>query len=98
MDAEAYLVINDISVSFNNASGLCATFTQRQLYDASVSSALTDLTWEQFSGVTIAPSASRADNANGAYNGWQRNAYSGTGATNESLSFEQIPTQVLFYF
>ena len=32
------------------------------------------------------------DNSFTAYNGWQRNAYSGTGATADSLGFKQIPT------
>jgi hypothetical protein len=31
-------------------------------------------------------------NAEGAYNGWARNAYSGTGATGKTLGFKQIPT------
>ena len=38
------------------------------------------------------PPTSTADNNFAAYNGWQRNAYSGTGATNDSLGFKQIPT------
>jgi hypothetical protein len=62
------------------------------LYDASLSSGLKDLTWEQFTGCTIAPATSTADNGFAAYNGWQRNAYSGTGATGDSLGFKQIPT------
>ena len=49
MDAESYLVIRDIRVNFNNSSGLLSTVTQQQLYDASISSGLKDLTWEQFS-------------------------------------------------
>ena len=28
----------------------------------------------------------------GAFNGWQRNAYSGAGATRDSLGFKQVPT------
>ena len=92
MDAESYLVIRDIRVNFNNSSGLLSAFTQQQLYDASISSGLKDLTWENFSGCTIAPAASTADNGFAAYNGWQRNAYSGTGATADSLGFKQIPT------
>ena len=92
MDAESYLVIRDIRVNFNNSSGLLSTFTQQQLYDASISSGLKDLTWEQFSGCTIAPATSVVDNSFTAYNGWQRNAYSGTGATADSLGFKQIPT------
>jgi hypothetical protein len=92
MDAESYLVIRDIRVNFNNSSGLLSTFTQQQLYDASLSSGLKDLTWEQFTGCTIAPATSTADNDFAAYNGWQRNAYSGTGATGDSLGFKQIPT------
>ena len=55
MDAESYLVIKDIRVNFNNSSGLLPTLTQQQLYDASISSGLKDLTWEQFSGCTIGP-------------------------------------------
>ena len=92
MDAESYLVIKNIRVNFNNSSGLLSTFTDKQLYDASLSSGLKDLTWEQFSGSTIGPAVSTADNANAAYNGWQRNAYSGTGATSDTLGFKQIPT------
>ena len=92
MDAESYLVIKNIRVNFNNSSGLLSTFTDKQLYDASLSSGLKDLTWEQFSGCTIAPATSSGDNANAAYNGWQRNAYSGTGATSDTLGFKQIPT------
>ena len=46
MDAESYLVIRDIRVNFNTSSGLLSTFTQQQLYEASISSGLTDLTWE----------------------------------------------------
>jgi hypothetical protein len=57
-----------------------------------LSSGLKDLTWEQFTGCTIAPATSAADNGFAAYNGWQRNAYSGTGATADSLGFKQIPT------
>ena len=92
MDAESYLVIGDLRVNFNNSSGLISTFTQQQLYAASIPSGLKDLTWEQFSGSTIAPATSTADNNFAAYNGWQRNAYSGTGATADSLGFKQIPT------
>ena len=71
MDAESYLVIRDIRVNFNNSSGLLSTFTQQQLYDASLSSGLKDLTWEQFTGCTIAPATSLADNDFAAYNGWE---------------------------
>ena len=39
-DADTYLVIDDIRVNFNNTSGLLATFSQEQLYDASVQSGL----------------------------------------------------------
>ena len=91
MDAESYLVIKNIRVNFNNSSGLISTFTDKQLYDASLSSGLKDLTWEQFSGCTIGPATSSGDNANAAYNGWQRNAYSGTGATRDTLGFKTDP-------
>ena len=56
-DADTYLVINDVRVNFNIASGLLATFSQEQLYDASVSSGLKNLTWEELSGATLAPAS-----------------------------------------
>ena len=40
MDAESYLVIRDIPVNFSSSSNLLSTFTQQQLYDASISSGL----------------------------------------------------------
>ena len=72
----------------------CTTFTQQQLYDASLASGLKDLSWEQFSGSTIGPASGVATGATNTvlYNGWQRNAYSGTGATATSVGFKQIPT------
>jgi hypothetical protein len=51
MDADTYLVINDVRINWNNSSGNLATFTQQQLYDASLASGLKDLSWEQFSGI-----------------------------------------------
>ena len=97
MDADTYLVINDVRINWNNSSGNLATFTQQQLYDASLASGLKDLSWEQFSGSTIGPAsainASTGGNTRSVlYNGWQRNAYSGTGATATSVGFKQIPT------
>ena len=44
------------------------------------------------SGCTIAHAASATDNSFAAYNGWQGNSYSGTGATGDSLRSKQIPT------
>ena len=65
-----------------------------------------NLTWEEFSGATLtsasngffpttataAEIAAATPNAEGAYNGWAHNAYSGTGGTGKSLGFKQIPT------
>ena len=92
-DADTYLTIKDIRVNWNNASGLLSTFTQEQLYDASVSSGLKNLTWEEFSGSTIAAACDKAKNSRAAYNGWQRNAYSGVGSTaGYAYPFKQVPT------
>ena len=95
-DADQYLVIKDVRVNFNNNSALLASFTQEQLYDASVSSWLKNLTWEEFSGCTISAATrdqqAGTENTRARFNGWQRNAYSGVGAPAEHVGFKQIPT------
>lgn len=48
-DADSFLIINQISVSFNNIQGLLANCTQEQLYRLSVMNG-SNQSWEQFRG------------------------------------------------
>jgi hypothetical protein len=49
-DPDAFLIINQISVSFNNVQGLLANCTQEQLYRMSVMNG-SNQSWEQFRGL-----------------------------------------------
>jgi hypothetical protein len=56
-DTDSYLSIQDIRINFNNQSGLLATFTKQQLYDSTITNGgIRNLTWEEFSGVTLSAS------------------------------------------
>ena len=52
-DTDNYLTINKISINWNNQSGLLASYTPEQLYQASIASGLNNLTWEEFRGLTM---------------------------------------------
>jgi outer membrane protease len=52
-DADAFLTITNVNITFNNNAGLCSNMTQEQLYKASVASGLKNMAWAEFSGLTI---------------------------------------------
>ena len=68
-DPVAYLVIKSLRINFNNQAGILSTYTQEQLYDASVQSGLANLTYREFVGSTISQGNSElAYNPRTAYN------------------------------
>ena len=60
-DTDNFLTINKISINWNNQSGLLASYTPEQLYQASVASGLNNLTWEEFKGLTISAAGRSVD-------------------------------------
>ncbi len=55
-DAYAFLTINNVNINFNNNAGLLSSMTQEQLYKASVASGLKNMSWHEFSGLTVSTS------------------------------------------
>ena len=52
-DTDSYLTINQLSLNWNNQSGLLSSMTPEQLYRASVLSGLGNLTWDEFTGSVV---------------------------------------------
>jgi hypothetical protein len=70
-------------VNFNNQSGLLANFNQQQLYDATITTGgIRNLTWEEFSGVTLSASGGITARFStlGQYSAAPYNQLSGVGA------------------
>ena len=55
-DADAFLTITNVNINFNNNAGLLSNMTQEQLYKASVASGLKNMSWQEFSGLTVSTS------------------------------------------
>ena len=54
--ADAYLTITGVNINFNNNAGILSNMTQAQLYKASVASGLSNMSWAEFSGLTVGAS------------------------------------------
>ena len=52
-DTSNFLTITQCQINWNNQSGLLSTMSPEQLYKASVQSGLNNLTYDEFSGLTI---------------------------------------------
>ena len=48
-----FLTINKIQINWNNSAGLLSTMSVEQLYKASIASGLSNLTYDEFTGLTI---------------------------------------------
>jgi hypothetical protein len=86
-DTDSYLSIQDIRINFNNQSGLLATFTKQQLYDSTITNGgIRNLTWEEFSGVTLSASGgvSARFPSLGHYSAAPYNQLSGVGAADRT--------------
>ena len=59
--SDAYLTITGVNINFNNNAGLLSNMTQAQLYKASVASGLKNMSWAEFSGLTMSVSNNNAD-------------------------------------
>ena len=82
-DSDSYLSIQNIRVNFNNQSGLLSTFNQQQLYDSTTGTGgIRNLTWEEFSGVTLSASGGVSGRlpSLGQYTAGPYNQLSGVGA------------------
>jgi hypothetical protein len=49
----SFLTINKVQINWNNSAGLLSTMSAEQLYKASVASGLRNLTYDEFTGLTI---------------------------------------------
>ena len=56
-DADTFMTIENINISLHKSSGLLANMTKEQLYKASVTSGLKNMSWAEFSGPAICTSS-----------------------------------------
>ena len=49
----SFLTINKVQINWNNQAGLLSTMTAEQLYKASITSGLSNLTYDEFTGLTV---------------------------------------------
>jgi hypothetical protein len=52
-DSDSFLTIENVNINFNNNAGLLSSMTKEQLYKASVLSGLKNMSWQEFSGITM---------------------------------------------
>ena len=52
-DTDSYATIKGISINFNNQAGLLSSMTPEQLYRNSIQSGLANMSWDEFSGLTV---------------------------------------------
>jgi hypothetical protein len=52
-DSDSFLTIENVNINFNNNAGLLSSMTKEQLYKASVASGLKNMSWQEFSGLTM---------------------------------------------
>ena len=52
-DSDSFLTIETVNINFNNNAGLLSSMTKEQLYRASVISGLKNMSWQEFSGLTV---------------------------------------------
>ena len=64
-DADFFATIKNITITWNNQSGLLASMTPEQLYRNSIQSGLTGLTWDQFSGSVVSVGGFRGEPGGG---------------------------------
>ena len=55
-DTDRFLTIEGIRINFNNQSGLLSSMSQLQLYKNAVLSGLVNMSWDEFSGLTVSVS------------------------------------------
>ena len=82
-DTDSFLTIRNVCITFNNKSGLLATFNQQQLYDATTrNGGIRNLTWEEFSGMTLSVQGGSSGRFPylGQYNAVPYSQFSGIGA------------------
>ena len=56
-DTDSYLSITGIRINFNNQAGLLSSMSQQQLYTSSVYSGLNNMSYDEFSGLTLSVSS-----------------------------------------
>jgi len=74
-DTDSYLTINNVRINFNNQAGLLSSMEPEQLYTNSVMSGLTNMSYEEFTGLAM----SVAGDINGGTAPYQ-GAFSGLGS------------------
>jgi hypothetical protein len=87
----SFLTINKVQINWNNSAGLLSTMSAEQLYKASVASGLRNLTYDEFTGLTV----SVAGDDDLAYSTSQPRGplpFVGVGAYNNQPGFKYIPT------
>ena len=93
-DSESFLTINNININFNNNAGLLPSMTQEQLYKASVASGLQNMSWHEFSGLTVSTSNIQYnDNVAESRSGFSGvGAYGPIGAGAETENLKRTPS------
>jgi len=94
-DTDSFLTITGIRINFNNQAGLLSSMTPQQLYTNSVLSGLNNMSWDEFSGLTMSLAGQMGTPSGN--NVVQRASapiepYYGFGASNNILGFKMIPT------
>ena len=56
-DTDSYLTITGIRINFNNQAGLLSSMSQQQVYTSSVYSGLDNMSYDEFSGLTVSVSS-----------------------------------------
>ncbi len=87
-DTDGYAIITNISINFNNPTGLLSSMSQEQLFRNSPQCGLASMSWDEFCGSTV--SASNGDGT--IFNAQVRSAYSGVGARTGTPGFQMSPT------
>jgi len=95
-DSDSFLTITGIRINFNNQAGLLSSMTLQQLYTNSVLSGLNNMSYDEFSGLTVSVSG-RGGPPPGSNSAHQQSApfepFYGMGAgTGSFLGFKYIPT------
>ena len=89
--SDNYAVITGVNITFNNAVGLLSNHNQRQLYQVSLESGLSSMSWQEFSGSVVSVAnieSTRVSEPRAPYEGL--GAYTGAGGT--SLGCKLVPT------
>ena len=88
----SFLTINKVQINWNNSAGLLSTMSMEQLYKASVASGLRNLTYDEFTGLTVSVAG---DDANAYSTSQPREGPTplvGVGAYAGQPGFKYIPT------